>query len=173
MKKTFLFVSFSLLLNSVAPAQNAQNTDPQPEPSQSGSSLLERFQIFSQNSISNIAALGDTLWVGPLLARNIQNNFDWFLPEMADSVNGGRGRLFSIALSPDTVVAGLGFNDIVAGSSVQTSMGFYLSTNGGTNWRFIEPPLDDIDDDIILYGGQQIQTIPIIVPQQSPPFNVA
>lgn len=120
-----------------------------------------------------MAAIGDTIWVGPLLARNINNQFDWYLPESADSVNGGRGRIFSIALAPDTVVAGLGFNDIVAGSSVQTAMGFYLSTDGGVNWSFIPPPLDDPDENFLVYGGQEIEVIPIIVPQQSPPFNVA
>ncbi|MCC5925457.1 MAG: hypothetical protein JJU41_02755 [Bacteroidetes bacterium] len=141
--------------------------------SQDNGPLPERIEIFSQNSISNIAALGDTLWVGPLLARNIDNSFNWFLPETADSVNSGRGRLFSIALAPDTVVAGLGFNDFVAGSSVQTAMGFYLSTDGGDNWTFINPPLDNPEELSVRYGGQDIQSIPIIVPQQSPPFNVA
>lgn len=142
-------------------------TGQQPEP------LPERIEIFSQNSISNIATLGDTLWVGPLLARNIANSFNWFIPETADSVNGGRGRLFSISLAPDTVVAGLGFNDIVAGSSVQTAMGFYISTDGGSAWRFISPPLDSENETSVRYGGQDIEAIPIIVPQQSPPFNVA
>jgi len=141
--------------------------------SQSGGPLQERIQIFSQNAISNIGAIGDTVWVGPLLARNIANEFDWFIPESADSVNDGRGRLFSIALAPDTVVAGLGFNDVIGGESVQTAQGFYLSVDGGESWEFINPPLDDTEANTIPYGGQNISAIPIIVPQQSPPFNVA
>jgi hypothetical protein len=140
---------------------------------QTAGPLQERIEIFSQNSISNIAALGDTLWVGPLLARNIANSFEWFISENADSVNGGRGRMFSIALSADTVVVGLGYTSTIAGSVVQTSQGFYLSVDGGENWRFAPPPLDDENQTTIRYGGQDIGVTPIIVPQQSPPFNVA
>lgn len=66
--------------------------------------LQDRFDIISQNSVSTIAAFGDTVWVSPLLNRNIGNNFDWFTPENADSVVDGRGRAFSIALGKDTVV---------------------------------------------------------------------
>ncbi|MCH8496594.1 MAG: hypothetical protein LAT57_13315 [Balneolales bacterium] len=139
---------------------------------QSGGPLQERISIFSQNAISNIGASGDTLWVGPMLARNIGNSHDWYLPEQADSVNGGRGRMFSIDLAADTVVVGLGYNATSAAASVQTGMGFYISVDGGTNWRYVEPPLDDPDESTIRYGGQDIGATPIIVPQQSPPFNV-
>lgn len=135
--------------------------------------LQDRINIFSQNAISNIGAYGDTLWVGPLLSRNIGNSFDWFTPENADSVINGRGRLFSIALAQDTIVAGLGYSASIAGSVVQTAQGFYISVNGGNDWRFVSPPLDDVSETTIRYGGQDINSTAIIVPQQSPPFNVS
>jgi hypothetical protein len=81
--------------------------------------------------------------------------------------------MFSIALAPDTVVVGLGYTASIAGSSVQTAQGFYISIDGGVNWRFVTPPLDDENQTTIRYGGQDIGATPIIVPQQSPPFNVA
>lgn len=134
--------------------------------------LPERMTIFSQNSISNIGVLGDTVWVGPLLSRNIGNSFDWYIAENADSVTQGRGRIFSIALAPDTVIAGLGFTQQVAEASVQTAQGFYISTDGGLQWRFVAPPLDPVEQTTLRYGGQDIPVIAIVVPQQSPPFNV-
>lgn len=156
----FIFV-ISLSLGSLTQL-NAQSAGPLPE----------RFQIFSQNSISNIGAFGDTLWVGPQLVRNINNSFDWFVAD-ADSVTSGRGRLYSIALAQDTVFAGLGYITTTGDDNVQTAQGFYVSTDGGDTWRFINPPLDPVEMTSIRYGGQDIEALAIVVPQQAPPFNVA
>ena len=128
---------------------------------------------FIQNSISNMAAFGDTLWVGPSLNRLIGHGDVWFLAEDADSVVNGNGRLFSIALAQDTVVAGLGFSKPVNDGTVQTAMGFYISVDGGDTWRFVSPPLDALDADTLRYGGQNVPALPIVVPEQSPPYNVA
>ncbi len=142
---------------------NAQITGPLPP---------DTFNSISQNSVSNMGALGDSLWVGPFMMLNLRNELDFRFPENADSIASGRGRLFSIALAPDTVVAGLGFNDRIGDASVQTSLGFHVSTDGGENWDYIAPPLDQESETTILYGGQFVEAVPVIVPQQSPPFNV-
>lgn len=132
----------------------------------------ELMSPFIQNSISNMAAYGDTLWVGPSLNRNIGHSNSWYVAENADTVINGMGRLFSISLGQDTIVAGLGFSKDVGDASVQTGLGFYVSVDGGDQWRYIEPPLDDLDADSILYGGRYIDALPIVVPEQSPPYNV-
>lgn len=120
-----------------------------------------------------MGALGDSLWVGPLMMLNVRNSLDFTFPERADSIAAGPGRLFSIALAPDTVFAGLGFNFVSGGTSVQTSLGFHVSTDGGLNWDYIPPPLDSPTQTTIPYGNQLIEAVPVIVPQQSPPYNVA
>lgn len=127
---------------------------------------------FIQNSISNMAAFGDTLWVGPSLNRLIGRGDTWFLAEDADSVVNGNGRMFSIALARDTVVVGLGFSKPINDGTVQTAMGFYISVDGGDTWRFVSPPLDARDADTMRYGGQVVPVLPIVVPEQSPPYNV-
>lgn len=132
----------------------------------------ETFNSISQNSVSNMRAFGDSLWIGPLLMRNVGNSVDWFFPENADSIAQGPGRLFSISLAQDTVFAGLGHNPVIAGSSVQTGLGFHVSVDGGDTWRYIPQPLDQQGDTSIFYGNQTLEAIPIIVPQQSPPFDV-
>ncbi len=137
--------------------------------------LVDRTTSIAQNGITNMAALGDTLWVGPYLSRTLDNGMQWFLPTTADSVNGaeGRGRMFSIALAPDTVVVGLGYTYESGDLSVQTAQGIYLSTDGGDTWAFSNPPLDPLGADSVFYGGRWIDAIAIVVPQQSPPYNVA
>jgi hypothetical protein len=134
--------------------------------------VIDRFTSITQNSVSNMGAIGDTLWTGPLLYYTLEGTVNFFAPEGADSVLEGRGRLFSISVSPDTVVAGLGYNDDASGESVQTGLGFHTTTDGALSWNFIPLPLDDPDSTTILYGGRLIETVPVIVPQQSPPFDV-
>lgn len=156
------FLFFSVILFQPLDT-SAQITGPLPPDS---------FNSLSQNSVSNMGAFGDTLWVGPLLMRNIRNDINFVFPENADSIAAGRGRLFSIDLAADTVFVGLGFNDMLAGASVQTGLGFHTSVDGGETWDYIPQPLDDPDDTIFMYGGRQLEALPVIVPQQSPPFNV-
>ncbi len=136
------------------------------------------FNSIQQNGVSNMAALGDTLWIGPGLNRNIGNYrtadgnaLQWYKPENADSVTDGRGRLFSIDLAPDTVIAGLGYT--TEEDQVQTGLGYYLSTDGGEQWNFVALPLDAESDSTIQYGGETYDKLPVVVPQQSPPFGLA
>lgn len=147
-----------------------------------------RFFSIRQNSVSTMEALGDTLWISPALNRNIGNNADWYTPENADSVINGAGRLFSVSLSPDTVVAGLGTSVDLNGSSIPTAYGYYLSTDGGEFWEYFAFPLDpepgancevnsvayDPDCDIsFTYGSTTYRRTRITVPQQSPPYDIA
>jgi len=159
-------LGYTIILSMILLIVGASNLSAQLSP------LNERVNIFSQNSISNMGGIGDTLWVGPQLARNIGNSFDWYIAQNADSVFNGRGRMFSIALAPDTIVAGLGFVSTTGGENVQTAMGFYTSIDGGNSWRFVPPPVDDINFTSFRYGGQDIPALAIVVPQQAPPFSV-
>ena len=131
------------------------------------------FNSIGQNSVSNMEGTGDTLWIGPLLQRNIGNSADWLLPQGIDSITAGRGRVFSIHLETDTVFAGLGFNESTEDGSVQVGMGFYLSTDAGLNWDFIPIPLEAQNDTVFQYGANRIEKLPVVVPQQSPPFETA
>ena len=110
------------------------------------------FESIEQNSVSIMESYGDTLWIGPGLNRNIGNSQEWMFPEGADSVTMGRGRLFSLELARDTVIAGLGFTDTGSSGSVQTGIGYHTSTDGGDNWNFEPLPLDESTDTTFVYG---------------------
>lgn len=129
-------------------------------------------ESISQNSISNMAAYGDTLWIGPDLQRNINNQNTWYTPDKADSVVNGRARVYSLAVGQDTIIAGLGYSFTSNNSSTDGGIGYYLSTDGGTNWKFIPQFLEDKSTDSVEYGGKMIPYVPIVVPQQSPPYSL-
>ncbi|MDZ7659212.1 FlgD immunoglobulin-like domain containing protein [Fodinibius sp.] len=141
----------------------AQIIGPVPSPKES----------IAQNSVSNMAALGDTLWIGPALNRTINNSTNWFYPEGATEIVNGNGRVFSLALAPDTVIAGLGYNADTPDGSVQAGLGFHISVNGGNSWNYIENPNEAEDDTSFVYGGTTYQKLPITTQEQSPPFDIA
>src|SRR5690606_17960489 len=79
------------------------------------------------------------------------------------------------------VVAGIGYNVEIDDASIQSGMGFYLSTDRTQTWQFIPFPLDpclrnfatdECEDLVIPYGTGSIQALPVIVQQQSPPYDV-
>ncbi|MDR9419024.1 FlgD immunoglobulin-like domain containing protein [Gracilimonas sp.] len=145
----------------------------------------DQFNSIRQNGVSSIAAIGDTVWISPSLNRNINNGMEWYYPENADSVYNDKGRVFSLALAPDTVIAGLGFSSDSPDGSVPAGYGFYKSIDGGSTWKFEDFPFDnppseecqnsssgyDPDCDIkFTYGGIQYNRVRNNVAQQSPPY---
>lgn len=134
-------------------------------------------QFFSirQNGISSISANGDTVWISPALTRNIDNSPDWIRPTGIDSIDNEIGRVFSISVNQDTVFAGLGFTSQTELAGTQPAgYGYYISTDGGETWRFSDFLLDNRinADTTFVYGGQTYTRKRIIVPEQSPPYNV-
>lgn len=159
--------------------------------------ISSTFNSFRQNGISSVAATGDTVWVSPYLNSNIGNSADWFRPTGLDSIDNGVGRVFSLDVNRDTVVAGLGFTSQTASGGIASGYGYYITFDGGDTWRFSDFPLDadppakcingepeyvepqsvddyDPDCDILFtYGGKTYSRIRNTVPEQSPPYYVA
>lgn len=124
------------------------------------------------NSVQNMFANGDTVWVGPIMNSNIGNTINWRIPEGADSLVTGRGRMFSINATGKNVLAGVATNVQVRGESVATAMGFYYSEDGGEQWNWIAHPLESEDDTTFTYGNEVYTKLPVIVPEQSPSYEV-
>lgn len=145
------------------PEATAQIVGPVPSP----------FESIEQNSVSNMAALGDTLWIGPGLNRTVGNNQQWYFPEGAEKITSDKGRVFSLALAPDTIWVGLGYNAQTGSGSVQSGLGYHYSTNGGDTWNYVENPNEEADDTSFVYGGATYAKLPVTAQEQSPPFDMA
>lgn len=162
MEKTLRQIIFLCFLGWTIPAQG-QIIGPVPSPT----------EPISQNSVSNMASLGDTLWIGPALNRTVNNSTDWYHPEGATEIVNENGRVFSLALAPDTVIAGLGYNADTPDGNVQAGLGFHISTDGGSSWDHIENPNEADNDTSFVYGGITYQKLPVTTQEQSPPFEIA
>lgn len=131
---------------------------------------LSPFGILN-NSVANLHVTDGAVWVGPFLNVSTDLGHTWYLPA-TDSLFGSPNRLFSIDIDGDVIVAGLGRADNSGGESVQTAAGFLISEDGGQSFQYRFPQLDDPDDDTVVYGVSTLPALPVIVPQQSPPFDV-
>lgn len=123
------------------------------------------------NSVANLHAEGDSLWIGPFLNLTTDGGGRWLRAE-ADSVGRGANRVFSLDVEGDVLWVGLGRSDRSSGESVQTAAGFLVSTDGGRSFEYRFPQLDDPEDETIEYGVNTLSALPVIVPQQSPPFDI-
>ncbi len=164
-------IGLILILATLVPDSKAQNLAADP----SGVAELLPVVGISRNSVSNLHAEGDSLWVGPFLNLTPDEGQTWFLAD-ADSLLESQNRVFSIDVEGNVVVAGLGFNfrDESAGrvSFVPSAGGFLISTDGGENFDYRFPPLDLPGDSVVQFGNGAISALPIIVPQQSPPYDI-
>lgn len=123
------------------------------------------------NSIANVHLSGDSVWIGPYLNLTTDGGATWRVAD-TDSLFGTANRLYSIDIEGGVIWAGLGRSDASQGDAVQTAAGFLVSTDGGMTFEYRFPQLDDPSDDTETYGANVLAALPVIVPQQSPPFDI-
>src|SRR5690554_1176560 len=168
--QALLFI-FTLVLSGTATAQSVYPTS-------------SKFAGFRQNTVSVMAAAGDTVWIGPSLDYNIDNGAEWYQPTNIDSISIAGGRTFSLSAKKNKLVAGLGININSSGESVVSGFGYYLSEDSGESWDYSpfpkdENPDENCDSKIIpyngscdlefTYGGETYFRVRNTVAQQSPP----
>ncbi len=150
-----------------------------------------------RNIVENLEAQGDTLWAGQRLifttdggaTFNFVDTSAVFTPAIAPNAI-----VYSLDVEGDVIWVGLGFNDNSIASRPQSAAGFAYSEDGGDTWTYRFPPLDAPQDSLQTYGcnyfppdvtedeivpiagcnvlSTQLFTLPIIVPQLSPPFDI-
>lgn len=123
------------------------------------------------NSIANVDVAGDTLWAGPYLSMTPDRGGSWFAPD-TDSLFGTPNRVFSMDIEGGTIWVGLGRSDASQGSTVPAAAGFLVSIDGGQTFSYRFPQLDAPGDSTEVYGGNILPALPVIVPQQSPPYDI-
>ena len=177
MMKNFysLSVFFVLTALNLTPAIFAQTFGP----------VDDRFSSIQQNSISTLEASGNSVWMGPGMNAYFEQSGDIFVPQNADSIFSGRGRVFSLSVDGNRIFAGTGFTSTAGGEPVNAAQGYYQSFNNGQHWDFIpflldhRPPAECDGSSVgppcdveFQYGGETYLRTRITVPEQSPPFEV-
>jgi len=123
------------------------------------------------NSIANLHTSNGSVWVGPFLNYTSDKGSTWYVPD-SDSLFGTINRLFSMDVEGNVIVAGIGRTEQTGGDNIQTAAGFLVSVDGGQSFDYRFPQLDGPEDNVEEYGVSMLPALPVIVPQQSPPFDI-
>ncbi|MFV1980722.1 MAG: hypothetical protein ACC655_06175, partial [Rhodothermia bacterium] len=136
---------------------------------------IENPGSIASNSVTNLHGSGDTLWVGPAADITSDGGSTWIRADI-DSLRIERGRMFSIDVERQDTWIGIGYSKETRESGslvfVPTALGFSFSQDGGASWQFRFPPLDQPNDTVEVYGVSTLSALPVIVPEQSPPFDI-
>ncbi|MCH7639670.1 MAG: hypothetical protein IH855_09440 [Bacteroidetes bacterium] len=163
-------LSTLLLLSGIAALTAADSVAAQPV--FSGDATFEGLPLGARNGSSNLAVEGGRLYSGPLLIFTDDGETFTIVDDPAFEPNAsGRVTIFSMDVEGDVIWTGLGFVDRDADDE-QAAAGFAFSEDGGQTWTYRFPQLDAQDDDTVVYGISTLTALPVIVPQQSPPFDI-
>lgn len=124
-----------------------------------------------RNSVTNLHAEGDSLWVGPFLSFTSDGGENWFVAD-SDSLAGSRNSVFSLDVEGPVIWAGLGYSTVEDGVSVPAVSGYLNSTDGGRTFTFRNAHLDAPEDTAVSYGASTLPALAVIVPEQSPPYDI-
>ena len=143
------------------------------QPVFSGNATFEGLPVGARNGSSNLHAEGGRLYSGPRFVFSDDGQSFTFVDDPAFNPNAsGRVTIFSMDVEGDVIWTGLGFVDRDSDGEPQTAAGFAFSTDGGDTWTYRFPQLDSQDDDTVVYGISTLTALPVIVPQQSAPFDI-
>jgi len=130
------------------------------------------------NTVQELEAAGDSLWVGPLLTVFVEEEERLFTPDdpvVQRRLVDGSNVVFSLASRapsgmPPTLWAGLAFD---AGGSSVGGGGFLVSTDGGNSFEERPVPLDNPSDTTLTYGTSTLPAVPITQEAGSAPQDLA
>ena len=147
------------------------------QPVNSGGVDLDPLPLGARNGAANIHAEGSRLYIGPeLLITDDGETFTLIDDDALDPQAPARVTIYSIDAEGDVIWLGLGYadpdNPDPNGDPAPTAAGFAFSTDGGATWTYRFPPLDDPNATTVQYGVSTLEAVPVIVPQQSPPYDI-
>ncbi len=126
------------------------------------------------NSILDIIAIGDTVWLGT--SRGVSVSFDrgtnWTnfygtSPFGTDNVSaiGYNNGVFWAATATSVAATG--------GGTVPKGTGLKYTTNNGFTWTSIPQPVDHPDSNTVRYGNNILQALPVTVAEQNLTYDMA
>ncbi len=154
MKKIFAVI---LILTSTLLAQMSPESYLLNKPS------LQKFNDSSpkSNSILDILAVGDTIWLGTSRGLSKSNDGGATWTNYYQTSEFGTASITALAYGNGIIWAALGTSVEINGSSLPKGLGLRYSSDNGVTWNSIPQPVDAEDDTVVTYGINQIRALPV------------
>lgn len=127
------------------------------------------------NSITDIVALGDTVWVGTGngLSLTTDGGLNW--TNFFNTPAFGSESISAIGYDQQTGIfwAATASSVNQNGENLPQGTGFRITSDNGLTWTTLPQPLDAEDDTVITYGANQISALPVTVAIQNLCFDIA
>ena len=126
------------------------------------------------NSVSDIIVIGDTIWLGTSrgVSLSIDNGKTWVNFYGRDDF--GTDLISAIGYNNDTFWCGTAKStEVTGGSTLPEGTGLKYTTDLGESWHSIPQPVDDPNDDTIIYGNNTIMALPVTVTIQNLVYDIA
>lgn len=138
------------------------------------------------SSISDIAGVGDTLWLGSGHGLSATyDNGESFIGFSSRFSNLGQGGVSALAVWGDTIWVAMGFDTTTAFGDLKAGGGISRSVDGGASWTFLGQPQDSLqmiveegDTSYAKYStmdlfGVTINTVDVVTPIQNITYDLA
>ncbi|MBK8551818.1 MAG: hypothetical protein IPL53_12435 [Ignavibacteria bacterium] len=125
------------------------------------------------NFITDIVLNGDTVWfaTGSGIMRTI--NFFNSFQSYAGLAPFGDDDIAGFNLNRRVIVTATAISQEINGESIPVGTGIKVSTDYGVSWSAYPQPMDALTDTIVVYGSNNLQALPIVVPQQNLSYDIA
>ncbi|MCY4204480.1 MAG: hypothetical protein OXE92_02000 [Bacteroidetes bacterium] len=140
------------------------------------------------NSITNLGSAGESIWLGPYLNVSHDGGSTWEIASV-EPFRDFANSVFSLSIHGQSIWAGVGnqYTRTDGQGELETIndvQGLLYSPDGGNTWSYWPPTpptdndpvttgmLDTAEDTQIKYGNITLDTLPITVPAQSPPWDL-
>jgi len=127
----------------------------------------------SSNSISDIIAIGDSVWIGTSLGVSLSTNGgnDW--KNFNNTPAFGTESVSAIAYNKGVFWASTAHSTDQNGTSYPEGSGLRYTTDKGVSWTTIPEPVDLMSDSLVTYGINQLRAVPVTVKIQNLIYDIA
>ncbi|NWF49608.1 MAG: hypothetical protein HXY49_03605 [Ignavibacteriaceae bacterium] len=127
----------------------------------------------ASNSISDIIALGDTVWLGTSRGVSLSTDGGISWKNFYGSSAFGDQSISAIGYNNGTFWAATARSVEINGQNLPEGTGLKYTTDFGLTWNSIPQPLDQDTDTIEVYGDNTIRALPVTVAVQNLIYDIA
>ncbi len=127
----------------------------------------------ASNSISDIIAIGDTVWVGTSKGVSLSTDRGENWKNFYGSEAFGEENVSAIGYYKGTFWAATAHTTEANGQSLPEGSGLRYTTDLGATWKTVPQPVDTQADTIVVYGNNHLHAVPVTVKIQNIIYDIA